>query len=480
MRVSSDQRALAPLSSEFKGASFGDIRLTERLGIIVEAAAARPAESFSKQAQCDAALEATYRFLGNPRVKHEQVLAPHIACTVQRAADAGVVLAVHDTTSFEFDPESLIRDELGWLTRTKRGFLGHFALGVSADGLRRPLGLLGLSLLFRPPFQTGSTKKKKVHSTNELEGEARRWGELADEVSERLATHAEVIHVMDREADAYPLLVAFDRYSRRFVVRVLHDRSIDEEVEGGAARLSEALETAQGVLKRDVRVSKRKLRSEPAARKKHPARDERLAKLHFSAMAVTLKAPKRTQLPKLTLNVVRVWEPHPPQDQDPIEWKLFTSEPVDTPEQVAAVVDWYRSRWVIEEFFKALKTGCAYEKRQLESKHAMLNALAVLAPVAWRLLLLRSLGRNHPDLPATEVFSDSQIQLLTALNKQRNLKVKLSRKPTIQQALLVVAEMGGYVKHSGGPPGWMVLGSGLQELLIAELGWAARATPKHM
>lgn len=449
--------------------------------MLADDACARPGESFANQARCDAALEATYRFLNNKRVQHEQVLAPHIACTVRRSSEAGLVLAVHDTTSFEFNPDSQIRDELGWLTRTKRGFLGHFALAVSADGLRRPLGLLGLSVLFRPPFEKESgKKKKKVHATNELEGEARRWDELAGEVSGRLSHQAEVIHVMDREADAYPLLVSFNQHSRRFVIRVLHDRSIDEELEGSAAKLFAALELAQGVLKREVTISKRKPRREPAARKKHPARDERLAKLHFSALTVTLKAPKRTQQPSLSLNVVRVWEPCPPEGQEPIEWKLFTSEPVDTPEQVAAVVDWYRARWVIEEFFKALKTGCAYEKRQLESKHAMLNALAVLAPVAWRLLLLRSLGRNHPDLPATEVFSDDQIKLLTTLNKQENLKVKLSRKPTIQQAMLVVAELGGYVKHSGGPPGWIVLGKGLQEFLIAERGWAAREASKHM
>jgi hypothetical protein len=42
----------------------------------------------------------------------------------------------------------------------------------------------------------------------------------------------------------------------------------------------------------------------------------------------------------------------------------MTTEPIDTPEQILAVVDGYRHRWKIEELFKALKTGCAYEKRQ--------------------------------------------------------------------------------------------------------------------
>ena len=57
-------------------------------------------------------------------------------------------------------------------------------------------------------------------------------------------------------------------------------------------------------------------------------------------------------------------------------------------------LDYYRSRWSIEEFFKALKTGCSYEKRQLESRHALLNALGILAPIAWQLLVLRQDSRG--------------------------------------------------------------------------------------
>ena len=34
----------------------------------------------------------------------------------------------------------------------------------------------------------------------------------------------------------------------------------------------------------------------------------------------------------------------------------------------------------MEELFKALKTGCALQKRQLMSLHALLNALALLLP----------------------------------------------------------------------------------------------------
>jgi hypothetical protein len=86
---------------------------------------------------------------------------------------------------------------------------------------------------------------------------------------------------------------------------------------------------------------------------------------------------------------VLVHEVGAPNYAETVEWKLLTNLPIDTPEQVAAIVDAYRARWVIEEFFKALKTGCAYEKRQLETFRALMNALAIFSVIAWRLLVLR-------------------------------------------------------------------------------------------
>lgn len=77
----------------------------------------------------------------------------------------------------------------------------------------------------------------------------------------------------------------------------------------------------------------------------------------------------------LTLNVVEVREVDPPKNEAPVIWRLATTEPVDTEEQVAAVVDAYRQRWLVEEFFKALKTGCRFQQLQLESSRALLIVL---------------------------------------------------------------------------------------------------------
>jgi hypothetical protein len=119
--------------------------------------------------------------------------------------------------------------------------------------------------------------------------------------------------------------------------------------------------------------------------KRHPAREARIARLTFAATRVNLP---RTSVAKgagaatLSINVVHVLEPEPPAGEVAVEWFLLTSLPIATPEQIAYVVDCYGARWIIEEYFKALKTGCQYERRQLTTSNRLLNALAVLAPVA--------------------------------------------------------------------------------------------------
>ena len=143
-----------------------------------------------------------------------------------------------------------------------------------------------------------------------------------------------------------------------------------------------------------------------------------------------------------------------------------------------AVINYYRARWRIEEFFKALKTGCSIEKRQLESYKALTIALAISLPIAYRLLLLRSIARDEPDAPATAVLSPLQIEVLNASLREKN---RLGSNPTARQALLAVAALGGFQKHNR-EPGWQTIGRGYEKLIERVVayrdGWnAARRAP---
>jgi hypothetical protein len=171
--------------------------------------------------------------------------------------------------------------------------------------------------------------------------------------------------------------------------------------------------------------------------------------------------------------VVQVLEENPENGDEPVAWVIATSLPIHTRAQVERVIDIYRARWVIEEFHKALKTGCMFEKRQLESFESITTLLALCYPIACELLRVRSRARQT-GIPASDVLRKSLLDCLRAHPNHR----PLTDTPTAEEALAVIAGLGGHIKHNG-PPGWQTLAAGYMELLAFERGWlAAFATQK--
>lgn len=456
------RRETAPLpSEELAGAELGDERLNRRLGLLANALGDAPGTGFPK-ALDDAELEAAYRFFGNVRVTPEAILAPHLRQSARRAGAHARVLVVHDTTQFEFGGQKK-REGLGRLIRPGQGFFGHFSLAAAADGTRKPLGLLNVETIFR----LDKAKPKAERRTADNRGESMRWRNGIEASEALLAGRTRAIHVMDREGDSYAILSALDAAKRSFVIRSFQDRILAGEED---ARLRATASKARVTLRREVPLSPRPRIRGPKG-ERHPARRYRLAKLSFAAVRVQLPRTKDAATAASTtmpVNVVHVFEKRPPPSEPAVEWFLLTDLPVDSPDAIAYVVDCYRGRWIIEEYFKALKTGCQYERRQLESARALLNALAIFASVAWRLLLLRHLARSDEPAPATSALTPTQLEVLRAVSKQ-----PLPRNPTARDALLAVARLGGHLK-SNGDPGWLVLGRGLHDLLLLEMGWRAR------
>ena len=131
------------------------------------------------------------------------------------------------------------------------------------------------------------------------------------------------------------------------------------------------------------------------------------------ATAVVFKAPrgKRKSAPVVHLTAVLAREEAPPKGVEAIEWLLLTTCPVETFEQACEIMSWYLARWSIELFFKILKSGCKVEELQLEHFERLEPALAMYMIIAWRVLLLTTLGRNCPDLPCDVVFDEAENRL---------------------------------------------------------------------
>jgi Transposase DNA-binding/Transposase DDE domain len=458
------------VANELAPGALGDQRLNERRDRVVAMLERQPDRGFPDACADDAEVEALYRFLRNPRVVPETLLAPHLAATGARCAAVGEVLVLHDTTEMVFGGTAS-RTGLTRLGPGRHGFWVHVALAVSADGQRAPLGLLSLISYGRAGPPAPRPRPSRARFADPLK-ESRRWMDGVTAARGHLTHSTPAIHVMDRDADSYELFAALIARHDRFIVRLTHNRRLVTD-DGTVRYLSDALSEARVVCDREVPLAPRPDTGRTlSARTCHPARAARRATLQIATQRVHLRRSrymKTSDAPaSLPVHIVWVRERHAPVGATPVEWRLVTTEPIDTPEQILRVVDWYRTRWVIEEYFKALKTGCAYEKRQLESLQTLRVALALLAPLAWRLLRLRHLARDAPDTPATAALSARQLHLLRATPRG----ARLPPAATVCEALAVIATLGGHLRQNG-PPGWLVLARGFQKLQDMELGWLA-------
>lgn len=426
----------------------------------------QPGTPFPQALLSEADLEGFYRFVRNDDVSFDALLAPHVAATVARVLGDDEALAVHDTTEFRFGGR---RAGLGRLMQSGHGFLGHFTQLVKADGRRSPLGTIAVETWTRDePTPTALRQQRKITyaQMHAMPSEQDRWLRGAAAAEKAVAGRISLIHVMDSEADDYALMAGLVEAERRWVIRLCYDRKLADLDAGEPSKAKEFVAQRAVACTRNVDASRRRKQVGPTKRRRGRPRDERLATLAIKATPAVFRAPSYVRgVPTLAVNIVSAVETDPPADADPIEWLLITTEPIDTDDQILKVIDIYRARWVIEEFFKALKTGCAFEQRQLESKHTILNALGMMLPIAWRLLHLRTLSRTADREPARLVLTELELQVLRHASK-----TPLPTEPTVMDVLLAIARLGGHLR-SNGAPGWLVLGRGYQDLMMMVAGF---------
>jgi hypothetical protein len=457
------QRDASVSETEFNDLELGDRRLNRRVKKVAATMELQPDVGFPT-AMTTAELEGFYRLVNHKRVDGDALLAPHVRATVDRCAAAGTVVVAQDTTMFSF---STPREGLGAFSG--RCFFSHVALAIDETG--HPLGVLGLASWARvAPTISAQRKRKKVTETEAMHApnEQDRWIAMVDTVEGAAAGRASVVHVMDTEADDYDLLQQLVADGRRFVIRGGGDRRLIAG-DGAPGKMKEVVASCPVQSKRSVRLSRRRQSkmSRLANRPRQRDRDEREAQLSIGAAPICVRAPNRSKNgPKaLDLHVVCVREDKPPEGVEPVEWVLMTTEPIDNEEQLLAIVDMYRNRWKIEEFFKAIKTGCAYEKRQFESYQALTNVLAMLIPIAWNLLRLRTTSRRDAKRPASTVLSEPELEVLRKVAEK-----PLPKNPTLEEAMLSIARLGGHLKRNG-RPGWQTLSRGYFKLVDLVAGY---------
>ncbi len=471
---------LAPWATEeMKTANLPDKRLNKRLAIVLSQLAAQPTASIPAACGGYAEMAAAYRLFENERLCFEDVLQPHVEATRRRVAEQSLVILAQDTTELEFTrPQQQVVGAGPMDGSKRRGAFLHPLHAFTPDGV--PLGTVAARVWTRSDEASLSAaerqSRRKALPIEEKESQRwidmlRRGQELAVEVP-----GTRFICVADSEADIYEYLAAAEAAPSRvdWIVRAAGDRALEPEKDGTSADLLHAeVMKAEVLFTKTITVRGREPKVACNARGRNQARQTRQAEVEVRAASVTLHPPYRRdrKLPPLTVNVVLVREIAPPPGEDPIEWVLLTSLPVVTVEEVAAVIQYYCVRWMIEILFRTLKSGCRIEERRFETMDRLFLCVAVYLMVSWRTLFVCRMGRSLPEANCELIFEPAEWKSVWRVVRR---SPPPAQPPKLSEMVRMVAQLGGYVNRPRkDEPGPQTVWLGLQRLHDLTLCWHA-------
>ena len=421
---------------------------------------AQPAANIPQACGSRAKTKAAYRLFEHKAVNMDAMLSSHYHSTMERIAreKIPVVLAVQDTTSFNYDTHADMEGLGPISTRVDgaQGILLHDTMAFSTEGTA--LGLVDIQVWARDPREFGKRATRYQRAIEQKE--SFKWIKsfhAAARLQRQLGTATLVVSVGDREADVYELFARAksDPANPKLLVRAEADR----RVENITTCLWPYMENQAVAGQRLLRIPRRKGRA---------ARD---AVLQIRFAQVTLRSPKlKPSLGALTVWAVYVTEVNAPSEKDAVEWMLLTTVEVNDFEQALEKVDWYKRRWGIEEYHRTIKSVCRIESRQLADRSVWENCLAIDLVVAWRIEHIKKLSRERPEAPCTVAFEEHEWQALLAF-KHPDQPLP-STAPSVHEMTWMTAELGGFLgRKSDGKPGSTTIGRGLQRLHDLALGF---------
>ena len=223
-----------------------------------------------------------------------------------------------------------------------RGLLLHAVLAVDAGGG----GILGLVDATVWNCQGGKVKHRRTRKTPQKE--LQRWVDGTLRAGGRLAAANSVTVVSDRESDMY------EHFARRpasvhLIVRACQNRQIESDEADQIDLLFEHADKLPEQGRFAVKI--------PAA----PGRKTRGTELAVRFCQIEVCKPLHEtarDLPaSVRLTLVDLRETSTPEGGEPIYWRLLTTHQVATLGQARRIIDFYRMRWTIEEYFHTLKTA---------------------------------------------------------------------------------------------------------------------------
>ena len=339
-----------------------------------------------------------------------------------------------------------------------RGLLLHAALALDADND----ALLGLV-----DAQVWNRDKGKVtlrRSRAMADKESQRWLSVTAQASAALSAARSITMISDRESDIY------EHFAQRpvnveLLVRSNWNRKINLP-SGASTQLFTFVDALPEAARFSVTI--------PAA----PGRKERTAVLALRFSPVRLCKPHPSPAPDLPdtirLTMVDVREVSSGHDGKPIHWRLLTTHVVTSSKKARRIVDLYRKRWTIEEFFRTLKTaGFDIEEADIGEPEVMMKFVAAVAVATVTIMQLVRARDGTTNEQLADAFDPDDKPVLEALSTQLEGATDKQKNPhpngTLAFAAWVIARLGGWTAYYG-KPGPKVMRIGLEDFRRIKYG----------
>ena len=325
---------------EFDGIRFGDKRLDKRFKRVAMEFSAQPQAPINQACEDWADTKATYGLFHNGKVSPDLILAPHQQRTQERMQSHVLVLAVQDTTYFNYTKHKKTRGlgAIGTEDQDLRGLVNHTTLAITPQGL--PLGVLAQKTWVRDDEDQMSEKQRKNRAIEQKE--SYKWIESLQQVRRLTPEGVVVINICDRESDVYEYFQEAVKHGDKILLRATQNRSLMQEQQGLWDYMGN--QAVKGNLQ--VRVP---------AKDKQPARD---ATVDIRFESVVLKPPYRSKsqgqevLEPIKIDAVWVKEINAPDGAEPLDWKLLTNVSVKTFEDAVERISWYKNAGISKPTLK--------------------------------------------------------------------------------------------------------------------------------
>jgi Transposase DDE domain len=339
-----------------------------------------------------------------------------------------------------------------------RGLLLHAALALDA-GSGALLGLVDAQIWNR---DKGAVTPRRSRAT--VDKESQRWLSVATQAGAVLSAARSITVISDRESDIY------EHFARRpanveLIIRANWNRRIELSSEASASLFTFA-DSLPEAARFSVKI--------PAA----PGRKERMAELALRFSPVKLCRPHPSPAPDLPdtirLTLVEVRELSSNHEGEPIHWRLLTTHTLTSQQQARRIVDVYRMRWSIEEFFRTLKTaGFDIEAADIGEPAVMIKFVAAATVAAVTIMQLVRARDGTTEEKLAEAFEPEDQPVLEALSSQLEGATARQKNPhpkgTLAFAAWVIARLGGWTAYYG-KPGPKVMGRGLEDFRRIKYG----------